>query len=113
MKTPKKRRNEDSAWIRTGGFQSLEHWMSAALDLPDDVAEALPRVFWMGRELYVDNHLGLLEFSETSIRFHTQLGTLRVRGHGLKLGRLGLSQAEILGNISGVEFHTGESSEKR
>ena len=74
-------------------------------DLPADVVAGLPRLEMVGsRQLYLENHAGILAYSEEQIDVNTSAGALRVRGEGLSLLAMTAEELRIGGRIAAVEW---------
>ncbi|SFP60468.1 sporulation protein YqfC [Oscillibacter sp. PC13] len=74
-------------------------------DLPADVMAGLPHLEMMGsRQLYVENHTGILAYSEEQIDVNTSAGVLRVSGRGLSLLAMTAEELRIGGHIAAVEW---------
>lgn len=47
----------------------MKRWMTKTMELPADVLMDLPRITLVGQiHIYIENHKGLLAFSDTEIR---------------------------------------------
>ncbi|WP_150266377.1 sporulation protein YqfC [Paenibacillus tepidiphilus] len=90
----------------------LRGWTNGVLSLPQDVLQELPRITLIGnKELYIENHRGVLHFSSGEIKLALASGTLEISGEGLSI-------RSILGQELAVEGIIGEirykgSEEKR
>ena len=74
-------------------------------DLPADVVAGLPRLEMVGsRQLYVEQHTGILSYSEEQIDVNTSAGVLRVTGEGLTLVAMTAEELRIGGRIAAVEW---------
>jgi sporulation protein YqfC len=74
-------------------------------DLPADVMAGLPHLEMVGsRQLYVENHTGILAYSEEQIDVNTSAGVLRVSGRGLSLLAMTAEELRIGGHIAAVEW---------
>ena len=74
-------------------------------DLPADVVAGLPHLEMVGsRQLYVENHIGILAYSEEQIDVNTSAGVLRVSGRGLSLLAMTAEELRIGGHIAAVEW---------
>ena len=74
-------------------------------DLPADVVAGLPRLEMVGsRQLYVEQHTGILSYSEKQIDVNTSAGVLRVTGEGLTLVAMTAEELRIGGRIAAVEW---------
>ena len=74
-------------------------------DLPADIVAGLPRLEMVGdRQLYLEQHMGILSYSETRIDVNTAGGVLRVTGEGLSLLAMTGEEVRIGGRIAAVEW---------
>jgi sporulation protein YqfC len=79
--------------------------IAKALDIPKDLLFDLPRVTMIGNvQLYVENHIGLLEFSDTRIRLHTKSGNIYVYGSSLIIRSVMFREILIEGIIENVKW---------
>ncbi|MCL6588119.1 MAG: sporulation protein YqfC [Anoxybacillus sp.] len=61
--------------------QQVKKWLANQLELPADVVMDLPRVTMIGHiHIYIENHRGLLTFSDKELRLLLKQGQLLVRG---------------------------------
>lgn len=74
-------------------------------DLPADVIAGLPHLEMVGgRQLYLENHKGILSYSGTVIDVNAGALAVRVRGEGLELLAMTAEELRIGGRIDAVEF---------
>lgn len=74
-------------------------------DLPADVVAGLPHLEMAGsREVYLEQHTGILSYSETQIDANTPAGVLRILGSGLRLTAMTAQELRISGQIRSVEW---------
>ena len=87
---------------RSGGVLGS---VAELFDLPADVVAGLPRVEMVGgRQLYVEQHNGILSYSEEQIDVNTGCGVLRLRGRGMTLMAMTAEELRIGGQIDAVEW---------
>jgi sporulation protein YqfC len=61
--------------------QQVKNWFAKTLDLPEDVMMDLPRITMIGQiHIYVENHRGLLSFSDKEVRLLLKQGQLLIKG---------------------------------
>ncbi|WP_035425870.1 sporulation protein YqfC [Halalkalibacterium ligniniphilum] len=61
--------------------QQLKKWMTNQLDFPADVMMDLPRITMIGQlHIYIENHRGVLRFSNQELRLLLKQGQLLIRG---------------------------------
>ena len=74
-------------------------------DMPSDIVAGLPRVeITGGRQLYVENHQGLLGYEQDEVSVNGGDVVLRIRGKGLCVSAMRLGQLRLEGTIFSVEF---------
>lgn len=79
--------------------------MTEALNLPKEILLDFPLICVTGRdEVTVENHKGILSYSQESIRISTKVGTLLVRGAELGLKQLTGEILVITGKVTGLEY---------
>jgi sporulation protein YqfC len=75
------------------------------LDMPQDVVYDLPRLTMIGdRQLYIENHRGVVGFSSELLRLALSKGQLEVRGSDLVIRTIWSEEVFIEGLISGIEL---------
>ncbi|WP_028549227.1 sporulation protein YqfC [Paenibacillus sp. UNC451MF] len=75
------------------------------LDLPQDVVLDLPRMTLIGNmQLYIENHRGVLHFSNELMRLALNKGSLEVRGKQLVIRAILSEEVFIEGVIEDVKF---------
>jgi len=75
------------------------------LDLPQDVVFDLPRVTMIGNmQLYVENHRGVLHFSETYLKLALTQGSMEIRGKQLSIRAILPEEVFIEGLIDEVKY---------
>lgn len=79
--------------------------VSDRLSVPEETIADVPLVELRGkRSVAVENHRGIAEYSEESIRIHVKRGFLSVIGHGLRIVCMNRKRLEIRGIIRSVEL---------
>lgn len=74
-------------------------------DLPADALAGLPKLELVGdRELWVENHRGILSYGDDEIRISGGRLVIRVVGEGLKLKAMNGSELLITGRLRAVEL---------
>ncbi|REJ27714.1 sporulation protein YqfC [Caldibacillus debilis] len=85
--------------------QRLRKWIAKQLDLPEDVMMNLPRLTMVGQiHLYIENHRGLLSFSDSEIRVRLIRGQLLVKGSSLVIKAILPEELLLEGMIEHVIF---------
>ncbi len=99
------KKNNTHKQVNSGWQQRFKNKIVKSLDLPKDLIFDLPRTTMIGdMQLYVENHIGLLEFSDTKIRLQTRAGELFIYGTSLVI--CGVMYREILieGKIDNIKW---------
>ncbi|NLT16982.1 MAG: sporulation protein YqfC [Clostridiales bacterium] len=79
--------------------------LSNIFELPADVVLDLPRFMLVGNSsLLIENHEGILEYSEMLVRVATKEGTVAVTGQELELEEISTDQIMISGRISALKW---------
>ena len=61
--------------------QYLRNWITKNMELPQDVMMDLPRITMIGHlHIYIENHRGLITFSDKEIRLLLKQGQLLIKG---------------------------------
>lgn len=108
-----KRQTKAKKNIRTTWRNRFKNKIAKALDLPKDLMFDLPRTTMIGdMQLYVENHLGLLEFTHDRIRLHTKAGELYILGKDLVIRGVMYREIFIEGNIEGIRWKKAKGSEE-
>lgn len=85
--------------------QKLMNWMTKQLDLPEDVMMDFPRVTMVGQiHIYIENHKGLLAFSDKEIRILLTQGQLLVKGKDFVIKTILPEELLLEGKIEHVTF---------
>lgn len=75
------------------------------LDLPQDVVMDLPRVTMIGnRQLYIENHRGVLHFSNEALKLALSKGKLEVYGQELVIRAIMTEEVFIEGVIQDIKY---------
>ncbi|WP_078552777.1 sporulation protein YqfC [Bacillus alkalicellulosilyticus] len=61
--------------------QRMKKWITEGMDLPADVLMDLPRITMIGQlHIYIENHRGVLQFSNEELRLLLSQGQLLIKG---------------------------------
>jgi len=75
------------------------------LDMPQDVVYDLPRLTMIGdRQLYIENHRGIVHFSNERLRLALSKGELEVTGSELVIRTIWTEEVFIEGLISNIQL---------
>ncbi|MEC2054331.1 sporulation protein YqfC [Peribacillus psychrosaccharolyticus] len=85
--------------------QRFKQLVVRTMDLPQDVIMDLPRITMIGQlHIYIENHRGLLAFSETEVRLMLKHGQLLISGSALVIKTILPEEILIEGKIDKVLF---------
>lgn len=84
-----------------------------AMALPEDIVLGMPRVLLRGdSSLLLENHHGVIEYTQERLRIRTMLGIVVVEGVDLCLTELGERDLMLSGTIEGIALSKGASHGK-
>lgn len=79
--------------------------MISALKLPPEIDLSLPKLTMYGRgELLLENHRGVLSYTDEELRFLTEYGIVTIHGANLELLEFSMERAGIQGRIDGWTY---------
>jgi len=85
--------------------RKLHRLTATLLDMPEDVVFELPRMTLIGdRQLYIENHRGVIHFSEDLLRLSLSKGELEVTGTGLIIRTIWTDEVFVEGVIKGIQL---------
>ncbi|AEP01947.1 MULTISPECIES: sporulation protein YqfC [Heyndrickxia] len=88
--------------------QHLQNWMLQKMDLPQDVMMDLPRITMIGQiHIYVENHRGLLTFSDKEVRLLLKNGQLLIKGRSFVIKTILPEEILLEGKIDEVLYLNG------
>lgn len=83
----------------------VKNWMTKHMELPQDVMMDLPRITMIGQiHIYIENHRGLIAFSDKEIRLLLKHGQLLVRGKAFVIKTILPEEILLEGKIEQVIF---------
>ncbi len=83
----------------------ISETVADAWGVPKDVIMNIPRMTISGdKEIYIENHKGILEYTSTEIRVSTAMGVVHVQGEKLVIERIRPEDLVIAGTFSKVEY---------
>ena len=85
--------------------QYVRKWMTQKMDLPQDVMMDLPRITMIGQvHIYIENHRGLLAFSDGEVRLLIKNGQLLVKGKAFVIRTILPEEIMLEGKIDQVIY---------
>ena len=87
--------------------ERLRSWMTKNMELPQDVMMDLPRITMIGQiHIYIENHRGLLAFSDKELRLLLKQGQLLIRGKAFVIKTILPEEILLEGKIDSVTYIT-------
>ncbi|MFC0298258.1 sporulation protein YqfC [Geobacillus jurassicus] len=85
--------------------QQMKRWMAEKFELPADIMMDLPRITMVGQiHIYIENHRGLLAFSDKELRLLLRNGQLLVRGEQFVIKTILPEEILLQGKIRQVVY---------
>ena len=85
--------------------QKMKRWITDKLELPVDIVMDLPRIAMVGQiHIYIENHRGLLTFSDKELRLLLKQGQLLVRGEKFVIKTILPEEILLEGKINQVIY---------
>ena len=79
--------------------------LAEKFDLPEEIILGMPLLVVGGnRRLYVENHLGLLEYTDTSVRIRIKQGQIILTGTDFFIESILEKEMRVAGVIKAIEF---------
>ncbi|ARI77022.1 sporulation protein YqfC [Halobacillus mangrovi] len=83
----------------------IRSWIARYFDLPSDVMLDLPRITTIGSiHFYIENHTGLVHFSDREIRIQYKQGQVKIIGKDLGIKMMLKEELLLEGELKSVEF---------
>ncbi len=88
-----------------GKKQKIQGSLADFFELPRDIVLDLPRITLIGsRQLYLENHKGIVEYSDERIKVRVSGGVFLIGGEELTIRNLYASELYVEGEILFTEF---------
>jgi len=85
--------------------QRMTRWLTKTLEVPPDVMLDLPRITMIGQfHIYIENHRGLLTFTENEVRLLLSHGQLLIKGENFVIKAILPEEILLEGHIEKVQF---------
>ncbi|MBP1947576.1 sporulation protein YqfC [Virgibacillus litoralis] len=85
--------------------QRIGPWLMNHLALPTDVMLELPRITMIGQiHVYIENHKGLVVYSDTELKLKTNKGYIKISGSSFVLKMMLPEEILLEGLITEVKF---------
>ncbi len=86
-------------------INKLKRNTSEILELPKDIVLDLPKITLIGNlEMSVENHKGIIEYTDEKIRISIKDGILIILGQELSIKTILDEEIKIKGKIDSIEF---------
>lgn len=83
----------------------VRSWMAKNMDLPQDVMMDLPRITMIGQiHVYIENHRGLLTFTDKELRLLLKQGQLLIKGKSFVIKAILPEEILLEGKIDQVTY---------
>lgn len=90
----------------------MKNWLTKQIDLPVDVLMDLPRITLVGQvHIYIENHRGLLVFTDKEVRLLLKHGQLLIKGQSFVIKTILPEELLLEGNIEQVMFLESEKKD--
>lgn len=85
--------------------QFVRKWMTKNMALPQDVMMDLPRITMIGQiHIYIENHQGLITFSDKELRLLLKQGQLLIKGNAFVIKTILPEEILLEGKIDQVTY---------
>ncbi|WP_078545564.1 sporulation protein YqfC [Litchfieldia alkalitelluris] len=83
----------------------MKSWITTKMELPADVMMDLPRITMIGQlHIYIENHRGLLTFTDKEVRLLLKQGQLLIKGEAFVIKTILPEEILLEGKISHVLY---------
>lgn len=83
----------------------LSRWITKTIELPPDVMMDLPRITMIGQlHIYIENHKGLLTFTDNELRLLLKQGQLLIKGEAFVIKTILPEEILLEGKITHVLY---------
>ncbi len=83
----------------------MKNWMTKQMQLPADVMMDLPRITMIGQlHIYIENHRGVLQFSNQELRLLLKQGQLLIKGDNFVIKTILPEELLLEGRIDQVLY---------
>lgn len=85
--------------------QQVAKWISRTVEIPQDVMMDLPRITMIGQiHIYIENHRGLLTFTDNELRLLLKQGQLQIKGEAFVIKTILPEEILLQGKIDQVNY---------
>jgi len=88
-----------------GKIYNLAQIIAEYTELPEDIILNLPKVTLVGN-IYavVENHLGIIEYTDVKVRINTRIGEYIIHGKNLRIKAIYCDAIVVDGQINSIEI---------
>lgn len=87
------------------GNEHIKQRIAETLEIPKDVVMDLPKTTIIGNiQVNIENHNGIIEYSDKTIRINTSIGIFKIEGNKMSIKYITLEEVVIVGIIDRVEI---------
>lgn len=88
---------------------NMRERIADSLELPAEVTLNVPKITILAKkEITVENHKGVMRFSNTELVVNTSLGPLTIKGENLEIAFVGGTTITLKGSFKGVVYDNYE-----
>ncbi|RAU99247.1 sporulation protein YqfC [Paenibacillus sp. YN15] len=85
--------------------KKFDQWTAGILDVPEDIAQDIPRLIMIGNvRLQIENHRGVLHFSEERLLLTLSRGSLEILGSNLSIRTIMAEEVLVEGVIRELKY---------
>ncbi|WP_102026987.1 sporulation protein YqfC [Salirhabdus sp. Marseille-P4669] len=85
--------------------RQMKQWVGKQFNLPEDVILELPRITMIGQiHAYIENHQGLITFTEKEIVLKMHNGFIKIKGENFVLKTMLKEEIIVEGKIFDVQY---------
>jgi sporulation protein YqfC len=84
---------------------NIKSRISDSLELPKEVTLNIPIIKITGEnDIYVENHKGIVEYSNEILRINSEIGIIKITGKNLHIKEINKEELFIVGDVNIIEF---------
>ncbi len=93
------------AMERRRGRRTRLQRLAGLLEIPQDIVLDLPRITMLGnKQLLVENHKGIIEYTGVLVRIKLSQGELAITGSDLVIGNFQAEQLLVEGTLTDIKY---------
>ncbi|WP_303861815.1 sporulation protein YqfC [Alkalibaculum bacchi] len=86
-------------------IENIKENVSDALELPKEITLNLPKVTMVGStQIRIENHKGIIEYSESKIRVNSKIGIIVITGKNLFIRNIIKEEVLLEGKLESVQI---------